>query len=118
MITELKETYNRITGKSLINNSQLAPFNLLLDSDKNKFFNLFRSFKMSNLDITYFIIHESDGRERWDSLSYQYYNTPYLWWTIPLVNKIENPFEIPEVGTNVKILKQDYVYNLLLEMKK
>jgi len=116
MITELKETYNKTTGKSIINNSQLMAFPLLKDSQNNKFFNIFKSYILQDLDITYFLLHESNGQERWDTLSHLYYNTPYLWWTIPMANKIENPFELPSVGENIHILKQEYVYDLLTEI--
>ena len=34
--------------------------------------------KLNELNITYFILHEADGYERWDNLSNQYYYTPYL----------------------------------------
>jgi len=118
MITTLNETYNKATKKSLINNSQLTAFNLLKDSQNNKFFNIFRAFILHDLDLTFFILHESDGGERWDNLSNLYYKTPYLWWTIPMANKIENPFELPETGENLYILKQEYIYNLLTEMRK
>jgi len=117
-IRELTQSYRKVTGKSLINNSQLTPFNLLQDNRNIKFLNIFRSSKLFDLDVEYFLTHELDDNDWWDNLSNEYYSTPYLWWTIPLINKIENPFEVPESGTNIKILKSEYIFSLINEMKE
>jgi hypothetical protein len=35
-----------------------------------------------------------------------------------MVNNIANPFEFPEAGTNIKILKSSYIYSVLNEIKE
>jgi len=114
---KIEKSYFELTGKKLKNSSQLKAFNIYEDSDKNKFLNIFRAFKNRELDIRYFHTHELDYEDWWDYLAYQYYGTPYLWWVIPLVNNIENPFEMPEAGTNIKILKKEYTFTILNEIK-
>lgn len=50
---------------------------------------------------------------RLDWLSWQYYNTPELWWVIMAVNNIINPFDI-QPDTVLRIIPISYVeYNLL-----
>lgn len=118
MLEPINKTYYEFTGKRLKNNSQLKAFNLLEDSDGNKLLNIFRTYSIKNLSINYFLIHELDYEDRWYNLSWKYYETPYLWWTIPMVNNIANPFEFPEAGTNIKILKSSYIYSVLNEIKE
>jgi len=118
MLKRLNKSYFEITGNGLKNSSQLKGFNILEDTDKNKLLNIFRSYNIKVLDLKYFILHELDHEERWYNISYKYYETPYLWWIIPLVNNIENPFELPEPGTQLKILKNSYVYTILNEIKE
>lgn len=116
-IKQVEKSYFELTGKRLKNSSQLKGFNLIEDSDGTKFFNIFRAFNNRELDVRYFDIHELDYEDWWDFLSYKYYGTPYLWWVILLVNDIENPFEFPEAGTNIKILKKEYTFTILNEVK-
>lgn len=116
-VKKIDKSYYDITRTRLKNTSQLKSFPLYEDKD-NKFLNITRSFNLKELSTNYFLVHQLDYEDRWDLLSYKYYDTSYLWWTIPLVNEIENPFEFPEAGTNIKILKYDYVYTILNELRK
>ena len=115
-VTKINKTYYEVTDTRLKNTSQLKSYPIFED-DQNKFMNIFRCFNLRDLDINYFIVHELDYDERWDNLAYQYYETARLWWMIPLTNNIENPFEQPEPETNVKILKKEYVYDILNEIR-
>ena len=116
-VTKVNKSYYDITGIRLKNTSHLKLYPIYKD-DKRKFLNIFRSFNLRELDVRLFTTHQLDYEDRWDNLAYKYYDTTRLWWTIPMVNKIENPFEQPEAGTNIKVLKKDYVYSILNEMKK
>lgn len=118
MLKKLDKSYYEFTGKRLGNNSQLRAFNVLEDSDGTELLNIFRAYNIKNLNDNYYLIHELDYEDRWDNLSWKYYGTPFLWWVIPMVNDIENPFEIPEAGTNIKILKNNYIYSVLNEIKE
>jgi hypothetical protein len=79
MIKYTNEDYINLTGSAIINNSQLKGMNLLKDSEGNRFFNIFRGLKINDLSPTVFLTHQSNGEERWDTLSNKYYKTPYLW---------------------------------------
>jgi hypothetical protein len=69
---------------------------------------------MSN--VSFFDTFEVGYEEWWDNISFKYYGTPFLWWVIPAFNNIINPFEGLTPGTNLKILKSDYIYSLLRDL--
>lgn len=48
----------------------------------------------------------------WYELSYKYYGTTRLWWTILIANNIINPFEV-KTGTRIKILKKEVISEIL-----
>ena len=51
-------------------------------------------------------------------LSYKVYNTISLWWLICAVNRITNPVDFPAANTQLKILKTQYVRNVLQSIKQ
>ncbi|MDX1702636.1 MAG: hypothetical protein R3250_18540, partial [Melioribacteraceae bacterium] len=53
----------------------------------------------------------------WDNVSYNLYQTPFLWWVIALINNITNPFEELEDGDILNVLKEDYVYTLTSDLE-
>lgn len=116
MIKTLNKSYYNITKKRLNNSSHLWAYNILEDSE-NKFFNIFRSFSVREMNINYFVTHILQEEDWWDNLSYTYYGTSRLWWIIPLLNEIKNPMEAPEADTRVKILKKEYLFLFMNEIK-
>lgn len=49
----------------------------------------------------------------WTGISYIHYDTINLWWLICIVNKIHNPIQIVEAGTTLRMLKPEYVRNII-----
>jgi len=95
-------------------------FNIVEDIQGNeKLFNIFKSYDLNDDMKTsiYFDMYEVGHDEWWENISYYYYNTPYLWWIILLINETENPFECLEEGIFLKILRPEYIYQLLKEIK-
>lgn len=45
----------------------------------------------------------------WTIISYEHYETIYLWWLICSANQIQNPIEFAKTGTILKIIKPPYV---------
>jgi hypothetical protein len=112
-------SYNDITGETLHTNSLMRAFPVIKDNLTNEScMNIFRSLLVDEIDPVYFLSHEVDYSEWWDTISYKYYQTAQLWWLTPEINKIENPFEAPEEGTIIKVLLKDYIYNYLSEYVK
>lgn len=121
MIKNTNETYYEATGKRISNISQLKAFNILQDTlDDTKFMNIFRSYRIdpdSIADIVLYDFYEVGNDEWWDNISYSIYGTPKLWWVLALINNVTNPFEELEEGTNIKILRSDYLYTLIKDME-
>jgi hypothetical protein len=46
-------------------------------------------------------------------ISYQVYKTSQLWWLICCFNNINNPVEFPKSGVQLKILKPEFVREVL-----
>jgi hypothetical protein len=116
------QTFFEITGVEKHTYSFLRLFNTLLDSDREtKFLNIFRSY-ISNEDIfrdvSLFETYEVANGEYWDNVSYNLYETPYLWWVIALLNNIVNPFEELEDGDQLNVLRTEYVYQLTTDLEK
>lgn len=116
----LNTSYYDETGLTLSNTSQLRSYNILQDRETSeKFLNIWRAFTITSDvqdSLTYFNLYEITDGDWWDNISAQYYGTPYLWWTIALINTIVNPFEALIPGTQIRILKETYLYQLLKEV--
>lgn len=120
MLKKVDKIFQEITGARLQNVSQLKLFDILKDIEDNEFLlNIFKSYTISdNVNASvHFELHEIDNNEWWDDISFKYYGTPNLWWVIALMNDVINPFEYLEEGRVLQILKLDYIYQLLKEIK-
>lgn len=117
----VKRSFFEETGISLSNTSQLKLFPIFKDINGVKFLNLFRSYKLNEQiqsDILLFSSYEVSNGEYWDDIAYKVYGIPQLWWIIALINNVVNPFEELNDGDNIKILKEDYIYNLVKDMER
>lgn len=54
----------------------------------------------------------------WTVLSYRIYGTIKLWWIICLANKIINPITFPVNGSKLKIIRPEYVREILSTIKQ
>ena len=92
-----EESFFELTGVEKSSFSFLRLFNVLLDEDREtKFLNIFRSYIANEdvfTDVAFFETYEVSNGEYWDNVSFNLYQTPYLWWVIALLNNIENQFE-------------------------
>lgn len=115
-------SYFEETGIKLSNISQLKLFPIFLDNDREtKFLNLFRSYRLNEdvqTDVVFFGSYEVSNDEFWDDIAYKLYGIPQLWWVIALINNVVNPYEELSDGDNIKILKEDYIYNLIKDLEE
>ena len=120
--TYTEKSFSDLTGVEKNTFSFLRLFNILLDEDREtKFLNIFRSYIANEdvySDISFFESYQVSNGEYWDNVSYNLYDTPFLWWVIALLNNIVNPFEELEDGDELIVLKQDYVYTLTSDLEK
>ncbi len=95
-------------------------FNILVDHDRiTRFMNIFKSYTFNSKvidDPVFYNIYEVGYEEWFDNIAVKFYGTPDLWWVIAAYNKYENPFEDLTPGTNIKILKSNYIATLLRDL--
>lgn len=117
-----EKSFFELTGIQKNTFSFLRLFNVLLDEDREtKFLNIFRSYIANEdvfSDISVFESYKVANGEYWDNVSYNLYNTPFLWWVIALLNNTVNPFEELEDGDELKVLRSDFVYTLTSDLEK
>jgi hypothetical protein len=112
--------FYKLTGIKINNSSFLKMFNILEDDDKIKFINIFRSYQVNEqifTDVLYYNTYEVDNEDFWEQISYKLYGITDLWWALCLMNNVQNPFEDLSAGNNLKILKKNYIPQLLTEIK-
>lgn len=122
-ITEYTDqTFYELTGQRKNTFSILRLFNILLDDDRvTKFQNIFRSYILSeddSIDASFYTTYEVGNDEYWDNISYNLYETPYLWWVVAIINNISNPFEYLESGTILKVLRREYIYQIVKDLER
>jgi hypothetical protein len=119
-VSIIDKTFYEETGNRLSNISYLRLFNMLKDADGTKYLNIWRSFVL-NEDVTddtvFYETYDVGNEDWWDNIAYYYYEAPGLWWVIAMMNDVVNPFEELEIGSNIKILKDRYLYQLFKEME-
>ncbi len=112
----IDKKFRTITGQLLPITSRLRLFNILQDTENNAYFmNIFRNYKLADYvteNNVYFDLYSCEEEDWWDNISFKYYNTEKLWWLVCEMNNITNPFEEIEAGLQVKILKEEYLYNI------
>lgn len=106
---------NDITDLPSINLSRVENiFNIYTDNNLY-FYNLLNTVNFDHTNISPIMYYEYNVRQgdTYTAISYRIYNTINLWWLICSFNNIDNPINIPEPGTRLKILYQNYVNEVL-----
>ena len=67
---------------------------------------------------TYYTYQVPGPNITWTNLSYKVYNTIKLWWIICIANNISDPTSFPEAGANLKIIRPEYVREILSAIKQ
>jgi hypothetical protein len=83
--------------------------------------NIFRSYILNDEVFTetqFYDTYEVANGEFWDNISWNLYQTPYLWWIIAILNNTVNPFEEIEDGQLLKVLRADFIYSLTKDLEK
>jgi hypothetical protein len=92
-------------------------FKMYQTNDNQYFYNLVQSIflpeKLDQRALFYLTIQQS---QPWTMVSFNAYQTIELWWLILLINNIFNPFEQPKTGTTIKLIKPEYIPDILKEI--
>jgi len=115
------KNFYQLTNHFLSNSSELNLFPIIFDQATNEYFlNIFRCYVLNKdvqSNILFYLTHEVSDSDWFDTISNRYYGTPSLWWIIAMINSMINPFEDLTPGTNLKILRPEYIYQVLREME-
>lgn len=118
-ILKLSGNFYDVTGTRLPVTSQLNGMNILQDVDKTKFLNIFKFFTIDDNvknNTSMYYVYEVEHNEWFEYIAHKVYGNVYLWWIVALMNDIINPFEELEPGTLLKILKKEYITQVLRDL--
>ena len=85
-------------------------FKLYQDTNGAYFYNILTSiYTPSDLDKNLYYHITLQRKIPWTVISYNEYQTIDLWWLICIVNGIYNPLIYPEIGSNLKIIRSEFI---------
>jgi hypothetical protein len=113
-----------ISSSKISNNDMANIFNVYQDPvklDQNSIaYAINRTVFFNNLDFTSKILFDEyvvQPGDEWSLISYKHYGTVELWWIVCKINMISNPTKSPEVDSTLKILKKQYISNIMVSLK-
>jgi hypothetical protein len=114
-ITELNTKRNRIPDLGRINNSFYETLFKVYKIDKHYVYNILRKVSIpdSTLDNRFFNYINVQTSTPWTTVSFKAYGTIKLWWLICVVNGITNPVYNAQPGLPIRVLKTQYIDNIL-----
>lgn len=118
-ILKLSGNFFDITGERLSITSQLNGMDILQDVDKTKFMNIFKFYTINDLvknNSMMYYVYEVEHNEWLEYIANKVYKNVNLWWIIALMNDFVNPFEELDLGILLKILKPEYISQILREL--
>jgi hypothetical protein len=95
-------------------------FNVYQNTTDQYFYNILRKVNFpENIDETVYSTYTVPNNNLpYTFISYKVYGTIYLWWLICSINRITNPVFYPAAGTQLKILKPEYVRSVLQSLQQ
>ena len=90
-----------------------------VEMDKNDMFYLNLMTRVSlpyNMNPLFYTIYNPSAHESFQTISYKFYGTIKLWWLICAANHLYNITEGADNNFPLKIIKKEYVYNVLEEL--
>lgn len=54
-------------------------------------------------DSTPYTLYKVQKTDTWDSMALKFYNSPTFFWILCDFNRVQDPYEMPEVGTSIKV---------------
>jgi hypothetical protein len=110
-----------VDQKSLIN-----LFPEIVDNNKMKILDIWNSFRVAVIPDLYnadaYTMYYPRQSDNLPLLAKTNYGDVKLWWLIPLVNDVEDPFDFIQNciddGTPIKILRSSYVSNIMFTLSR
>ena len=111
-ITDITSKKDLITSENYEN-----IFNIFSDENDFYYYNLLKKVDFpEDLDPDVFDYYKTLPSETYPNISYKAYKNVTLWWLICASNHIDDPTKQPEAGTILKIIKIDFVKNVLARL--
>jgi hypothetical protein len=115
-----------MSNKLINQNSFINLFPEIVDDNNNKILDIWNSFSLRVLPDSFsrdaFIEYTPVSTDNLPLLAYKFYGNTKLWWVIPLINDVEDPFDflqnIVSVGGTIKILKSDYISSIIFNTSR
>lgn len=109
---------NQITELNTLNNLRYENIFRMYSNEYNQYYyNLLRSINVpSEIDDEKLVYYTCKSKLPWTMISFNIYGNIELWWLICLVNKIDNPINVPDIGTVIKAISPSYVKQVLSEI--
>ncbi len=106
---------NRIPSTSILNILPQMTYNGIDCVNIFKSYEIVEAYKKS---ISYYSIYEVQDGDRWEVLANKFYLNRYLWWVIAIFNGIIDPFSELAVGTQLKIIKSQFISEIIYAIRK
>jgi hypothetical protein len=113
--------HNDITDLVSIESTKLENlFNVYQESTGEYFYNILNTvnFDSDNMAPYLYDWYSVITGDTYTGISYKHYNTINLWWVICSLNNIQNPTSAPTPGESIKILKSNYVNDVLTTINR
>lgn len=117
---DLGQNQNDIPDLEPLNPSRYENiFKLYKDTNSIYFYNILNNIVVpESIDKQFYYTIKVNRRVPWTTISYEQYGTIDLWWFICLVNKINNPIKFVDPGTELKVIKRNYLATILNIIQK
>lgn len=94
-------------------------FNIYSEEDGQYFYNILKTVNIpKDIDASYFEYYIVKTDDTWPTIAYKAYKNVVLWWLVCAANQIIDPTSIPTPGTTIKIIKSEYVTQILTEINQ
>jgi nucleoid-associated protein YgaU len=109
---------NAITSLPNLNTFRYERIFKMYSTDQNQYYyNLLQSiFLPDEIDDSKVFYLNVKQNLPWTMISFNAYGNIELWWLIMLTNKIYNPIKNPPVGSVLKLIKPEYIAEILKEI--
>lgn len=83
--------------------------------------NIFKKFSIRQsklVSVNFYDEYIVQSTDRWDTISFNAYDTTALWWLIANYNGVIDPFAELVVGDKIKLIKPEFISSLVLGLRK
>jgi hypothetical protein len=118
MSEELGKFQNEIPELSKLNPYRFENIFRMYKTDNNQYYyNLLNTIQIDNeLNPSVYYSITVSQRMPWSMISFNEYETMDLWWLVCLINKINDPLSFPQPGTQLKIVRKEFLKFILDEI--